>query len=107
MRGIALFNEARYFDAHEAWEPLWLASTGIEKEFLHGLIQIAAALHHLHQGNAIGAASVYGRAKARLAAVPSFYAQVNVARLLASVDSLFPAPSQDSPRPIIHLEDWK
>ncbi len=105
LRGIELFNDARYFDAHEAWEPLWLTSAGIEKEFLHAMIQIAAALHHLQRGNRIGATGVYGRAKAKLEALPPIFMQLNVPRLLAAVDSSFATLSNDAPRPLIQLED--
>ena len=44
--GIRLFNTQKYFEAHEALEAVWLKAQGEEKEFLHGLIQIAAAFHH-------------------------------------------------------------
>jgi predicted metal-dependent hydrolase len=43
--GRALFNAARYFEAHEVWEQAWLASGGARRVLLQGLIQIAAALH--------------------------------------------------------------
>lgn len=45
LRGIALFDDGKWFEAHEAWEDAWLESEGLEKVFLQGLIQLAAALH--------------------------------------------------------------
>ncbi len=68
--GIALFNEGRYFECHEAWERLWLRTEGEERAFLHAMIQMAAALHHLERGNMKGATSIHARAQARLAALP-------------------------------------
>jgi len=53
--GIALFNRGEFFDCHEVLEELWLESSGDRKKFLQGLIQVAVALHHLHNGNRLGA----------------------------------------------------
>ena len=47
LEGIALFNQRRYFDAHEAWEEVWKRSTGNHKLFYQGLIQCAVALEHM------------------------------------------------------------
>ena len=43
--GIALFNQGRFWEAHEAWEDAWLAEEGPTKLFLQGLIQLTAAFH--------------------------------------------------------------
>ena len=43
--GIALFNEGRFWDAHEAWEEAWLEEEDERKLCLQGLIQIAAGYH--------------------------------------------------------------
>ncbi len=45
LRGIDLFNCAYYWEAHEAWEGLWLAAgrAGTTADFLKGLIRLAAA----------------------------------------------------------------
>src|SRR3990172_5087778 len=46
-RGIALFNAGSYFEAHEAWEGLWLATNSPEeKQFLQGLIMAAGSFLH-------------------------------------------------------------
>lgn len=54
-RGAALFNGARYWHAHEAWETLWRAAPDEERDFYQGLIQVAAGLLHLERRNARGA----------------------------------------------------
>ncbi len=45
LHGLDLFNRGFYWEAHEAWESLWIASgrTGAVAEFLRGLIRLAAA----------------------------------------------------------------
>ena len=49
--GIDLFNQQKFLEALEA---VWLEAQGEEKVFLQGLIQIAAAFHHLKRGNPAG-----------------------------------------------------
>ena len=64
--GVALFNEQRFWHAHEAWERLWLIERGPEKRFLQGLIQLAAAYHHVVRGNHRGARRLFDAALAKL-----------------------------------------
>jgi len=44
-RGAALFDQERFWDAHEAWEEAWLEEDGEVRLFLQGLIQVAAGYH--------------------------------------------------------------
>ena len=71
--GRALFNAGRFFEAHEAWERLWLAAQGESKLLLQGLIQIAAGLHKARGGAAGACARLLDAGLGRLAAagVPS------------------------------------
>ena len=45
--GIELYNGGSYFEAHEAWEEVWLDAENSEREFYQGLIQITAAFVHV------------------------------------------------------------
>ncbi len=45
--GVHLFNAGRFWDSHEAWEQVWKRHTEDERLFFQGLIQLAAAYHHL------------------------------------------------------------
>ena len=54
-QGRTLFNEERFYEAHERWEELWRAESGREREFVQGLILAAAHLHHVEKGNWSGA----------------------------------------------------
>jgi predicted metal-dependent hydrolase len=47
-RGARLFDLGEFFEAHEVWEERWRVATDKnEREFLQGLIQVAAAFHKL------------------------------------------------------------
>ncbi|MCM3875063.1 MAG: DUF309 domain-containing protein, partial [Thermoanaerobaculia bacterium] len=55
-KGLEEFRAGRFFEAHEEWELLWKDSTGDDKVFLQGLIQLAAACVHVGRGNPVPAA---------------------------------------------------
>jgi predicted metal-dependent hydrolase len=70
IRGIEHFNALEFWEAHEAWEELWLhAETNVE-QFLQGLIQIAAAYHHVKRGTFRGAVRLFDAGLARLSHFP-------------------------------------
>ncbi|MFB6119134.1 DUF309 domain-containing protein [Halosegnis sp.] len=53
--GMAVFNAGHYHAAHDAWEPPYREATGERRDFLQGLIQYAAAVHHVETDNREGA----------------------------------------------------
>ena len=59
----ALWNDGRFFEAHEALEALWVRTRDRGQQ---GLIQLAAALHHVKRGNLRGARTMIDRALPRL-----------------------------------------
>lgn len=79
--GLDEFNGERFFEAHEAWEQVWLASAGQEKRFLQGIIQIAAAFHHYRRGNWQGACSLLEAGLSRLHGLPANHGGIELAEL--------------------------
>jgi predicted metal-dependent hydrolase len=65
LRGIELFEHGYYWEAHEAWEGLWIAAgrEGPVAELLRGLILLAAAGVKIRQGRGTGAARLGVRAR--------------------------------------------
>jgi len=58
-RGIDLFNAGNYFEAHEAWEGLWLdTNSPEEKQFLQGLIMAAGSFLHYLRRECAGASAL-------------------------------------------------
>ncbi len=83
--GVKLFNAERFFDAHEAWETIWLESRSEEKKFLQGLIQLAAALHHFQRGNLPGAQSLMEEGTSKLRQFGPIHRGLNLEKLLADL----------------------
>lgn len=58
--GVRLFNEREFWHAHEAWEELWLEEDDDDRVlFYQGLIQLAAAYHHMKRGTFPGAVRLF------------------------------------------------
>ena len=58
--GMALYRAGFFWEAHEAWEPLWLAAApnSRERALLQGLIQLANGWLKLRMGRAPAAARI-------------------------------------------------
>jgi len=79
--GLRCYRAQKFFAAHEHWELVWLGSKEPEKTFLQGLIQVAAAFHHLQQGNPRGTRSLLQRARVRLERYPEYFGGMDVSSL--------------------------
>jgi len=70
LQGVAHFNAHEFWEAHESWETIWLAAESDVEQFLQGLIQLAAAYHHVKRGTHRGAVRLFDASLRRLAAFP-------------------------------------
>jgi predicted metal-dependent hydrolase len=70
LEGIHDFNSRKFWEAHEAWETLWLSAESDLEQFLQGLIQVAAAYHHVQRGTYRGAPRLFAAGLKRLDAFP-------------------------------------
>jgi predicted metal-dependent hydrolase len=59
LEGLRWFKKREFFEAHEAWEGLWLECRDSSRPFYQGLIQVAVCLHHFRRGNTRGARKLY------------------------------------------------
>jgi predicted metal-dependent hydrolase len=74
-----LFNQQKYFEAHEVLEPIWLADKqGPNGAFYKGLIQLAGAFVHLQKNRPQPAASLFRIALANLEKYPATHEHLNV-----------------------------
>jgi predicted metal-dependent hydrolase len=100
--GVRLFNQQKFFDSHEVLEELWNRKTGIVREELQGLIQVAVALHHAQTGNRRGAAALLARAGRHWATAGGGAIGIDGAALLAqSATCLDESPIAEAHWPVI------
>lgn len=81
LLGVALWNDERYFEAHECLEHVWHASPEVDRDFWQGVIQVAVAGVHLQRGNHAGAVALFTRAAERLAGYPDVHRGVDAEQL--------------------------
>ncbi|MGA8488784.1 MAG: DUF309 domain-containing protein [Terriglobales bacterium] len=85
QQGIAAFNQAEFFDAHELLEDVWRAAPPENKKFLQGLIQVTVAFHHHSTGNRVGMRSVLERAIKNLSEPGGNFGAIQLTALLQSL----------------------
>jgi uncharacterized protein len=76
-RGVEHFNSLEFWEAHESWEELWLVAESDLHQFLQGLIQIAAAYHHVKRGTFRGAVRLFDAGLQKLRAFPTLYCGID------------------------------
>ena len=104
-RGIALFNRAEFFQAHEVLEDIWRAAPVEGKKFLQGLVQVAVAFHHYSTGNFVGMRSVMERAMRNLTGHPQHTEGIQLAPLMRSLVQWQKAMKGGQPHPPLpHIE---
>jgi len=88
--GIAIYNTGHYHAAHDAWEAHWLdMPPGDDRDFLQGLIQFTATVHHTTTDNCDGARGLAGSAQTYLDGLGDVYQQVAldpIRRYLAALE---------------------
>jgi len=74
-----LFNEQKFYEAHEVLEHLWLKDRqGPNGAFFKGLIQLAGAFVHLQKNRPQPAASLFKLALANLEKYPEVHEDLNL-----------------------------
>ncbi len=99
LQGIARFNRRDYFESHEIWEDLWIASQGPARLFYKGLIQAAVALHHLDRGNMHGATKLLAGCRKYLADYRPWYLGLDVDAFLGQMTQCVSPHASGQPRP--------
>jgi len=85
--GILLFNEGRYFEAHEALEAAWREEQGELRMLYQGILEAGVVYLHLKRQNLRGALKVYGRSMRWLAAWPEVCRGADIGQLQRDLEA--------------------
>ena len=80
-RATELFNDEKYWGAHEALEYVWKGSSGAEKSTLNGIILVAAAFVHHEKDESEICLSILQRARKKLDGTGGTYHGIDVDRI--------------------------
>jgi predicted metal-dependent hydrolase len=89
-RGIALFDERRFFEAHECFEHAWKAGDVDERDrpFWKGVTQVAVGCCHVQRGNDRGAVALLERGAGYLERFPTPHRGIDTGRLVRAAREL-------------------
>ncbi len=85
--GLRLFNEGRYFEAHEELEAAWRDERGRVRELYQGILEAAVTYLHIRRGNFAGAVKVHGRSMRWLRRWPEHCRGADVGQLRKDLDA--------------------
>lgn len=78
---VELFNDEKYWGAHEALEGVWKGADGAEKSILNGIILVAAAFVHDEKDEPEICLSILRRARKKLDEAGGVYHGIDVDRI--------------------------
>jgi len=91
IQGMILFNEGKFFEAHEELEFAWKDEKGRVRDLYRGILQIAVTYLHITRGNYDGAVKVYGRSQKWLGEWPDVCRGIQVKNLRDTAGSAMKA----------------
>lgn len=110
LHGIDLFNHGCYWEAHEAWEDLWLPLDKEDPVRIHtqGLIQASAALLKIRLQQPQPASTIWYRGKARLEEIQlrfpnEIFRGIELVEFCKNIDRIIEQEDSDFTQPQIRL----
>ena len=86
-QGLSLFNQGKYFEAHEELEAAWKEEKGGIRRLYQGILEAGVTYLHITRGNYAGAVKVYGRSMKWLKDWPEFCRGVDVGQLRKDLET--------------------
>ena len=63
---LNLFNNQKWYEAHDAFEEIWNTLDGDERQIIQGILQVSVSQFHLSKGNHNGATILLGEGLGRI-----------------------------------------
>ena len=85
---IDLFNNQKWYEAHDAFEDIWNDLVGDERQIVQGILQVSVSQFHLNKGNLNGAMILLGEGLGRIRNRVSEDLEIDLVLLCSSLESL-------------------
>ena len=66
LDALNLFNNQKWYEAHDAFEDIWNILEGDERQIIQGILQVSVSQFHLSKGNLNGATILIGEGLGRI-----------------------------------------
>ena len=88
QEAIDLFNNQKWYEAHDAFEDIWNDLVGDERQIVQGILQVSVSQFHLNKGNLNGAMILLGEGLGRIRNKVSEDLEIDLVLLCNSLESL-------------------
>ena len=88
QEAIDLFNNQKWYEAHDAFEDIWNDLVGDERQIVQGILQVSVSQFHLNKGNLNGAMILLGEGLGRIKNRVSEDLEIDLILLCTSLESL-------------------
>ena len=88
QEAIDLFNNQKWYEAHDAFEDIWNDLVGDERQIIQGILQVSVSQFHLNKGNLNGAMILLGEGLGRIRNRVSEDLEIDLVLLCNSLESL-------------------
>lgn len=88
QKAIALFNQEKFYEAHEAWEEIWLREQSENKRFYQALIVVAGGFHHIQKKRFQPAKKALNKASFWLSQFSELHLQINQKLLCEQIEKI-------------------
>ena len=85
---LDLFNNQKWYEAHDAFEDIWNDLVGDERQIVQGILQVSVSQFHLNKGNLNGAMILLGEGLGRIRNRVSEDLEIDLVLLCSSLESL-------------------
>tara|TARA_Y100000739_G_C20423683_1_gene380118 strand:+ start:124 stop:507 length:384 start_codon:yes stop_codon:yes gene_type:complete len=66
INALILFNNQKWYEAHDAFEDIWNTLDGDKRQIIQGILQVSVSQFHLSKGNLNGATILLGEGLGRI-----------------------------------------
>ena len=66
LSALNLFNNQKWYEAHDAFEDIWNTVEGDQRQVIQGILQVSVSQFHLSKGNLNGATILLGEGLGRI-----------------------------------------
>ena len=88
LNALNLFNDQKWYEAHDAFENIWNTLDGDERQIIQGLLQVSVSQFHLSKGNLNGATILLGEGLGRIKNRTNINLGIDLKTLCKSLEEL-------------------